>query len=78
MDSNPPTTHQGKNMYCKQKENLKDCPCTYPDCPRKGMCCECVKHHREKGELPACYFSPEVEKIYNRSIESFIKNYNRG
>lgn len=61
-------------MECRQKENLKSCPCTYPGCPRKGICCECIRHHREKGELPACYFSKKVEKIYNRSIEMFIKN----
>jgi hypothetical protein len=73
MDSNPPTTRQGKNIYCKKEENLKDCPSTYPDCPRKGMCCECVKHHREKGELPACYFSEKAEKTFDRSIENFIK-----
>jgi len=38
------------------------------------MCCECVKHHREKGELPACYFSTETEKTYDRSIENFIRD----
>ncbi|MGC9031367.1 MAG: DUF6485 family protein [Minisyncoccia bacterium] len=64
-------------MECKQKENLKRCPCTWPDCPRKGICCECLKHHLKKGELPACYFSPEIEKTYDRSIENFIKNWKR-
>jgi len=64
-------------MECKREQNLKGCPCTYPDCPRKGICCECIKHHREKGELPACYFSKEAEKTYDRSIENFIKDYSR-
>ena len=41
-------------MECKQKENLKNCPCTYPECPRKGICCKCIKHHRDNRELPAC------------------------
>jgi len=49
-------------MECKEQENLKNCPCTYPDCPRKGICCECIKYHWQKGELPACFFSPEAEK----------------
>jgi hypothetical protein len=56
---------------CKKEENLKECPCTYPGCPHKGVCCECIRYHRENGELPACYFSPEAEKTYDRSIENF-------
>ncbi|MFH1607638.1 MAG: hypothetical protein ABIA78_00740 [archaeon] len=34
-------------------ENLEVCPCDY-HCERKGFCCQCVKHHREAGDLPAC------------------------
>ncbi len=60
-------------MECKRPENVKDCPCTYPNCSRKGMCCECLKHHLENRELPACCFPPEVEKTYDRSIERFIQ-----
>lgn len=60
-------------MECKQEQNLKDCPCTWPDCPRKGICCECIKYHWENGELPACFFSKEAEKTYDRSIEMFIR-----
>jgi len=59
---------------CKKEENLKDCPCTYPGCPRKGMCCECLRHHLESNELPACCFPPEVEKTYDRSVETFIRS----
>ncbi len=62
-------------MECKQKENLKNCPCSYPNCPRKGFCCECLRHHRENNELPACYFPKEIEGTYDRSIENFIRNY---
>ncbi len=57
-------------MKCR-KEN---CPCTYPGCPRKGICCECIEYHREKGELPACYFPTEIEKGYDRSIENLVRN----
>ena len=60
-------------MDCQINDNLKDCPCTYPGCPRKGKCCECIKHHREQGELPGCYFPAEVEKTYDRSIAKFIE-----
>ncbi len=62
-------------MECQKEKNIENCPCTYPGCSRKGLCCECVKHHREKGALPACYFSPEAEKTYDRSIENFIKDW---
>ncbi len=61
-------------MECQKQENLESCPCTYPNCPRKGVCCECITYHRQRGELPACYFSKEKEKTYDRSIRSFIKD----
>jgi hypothetical protein len=59
-------------MECKKEENAKNCNCTYP-CERKGICCECVAYHRERGELPACYFDKETEKTYDRSIENFVR-----
>jgi len=60
-------------MECKKEQNLKDCPCTWSDCPRKGICCDCIKYHWQTGELPACFFSKEAEKTYDRSIENFIR-----
>ena len=61
-------------MECQKEENLKSCPCTYLDCPRKGICCECIKYHLEHNELPACCFSKEAEKTFDRSFEMFIKD----
>jgi len=58
----------------KQKENLKKCPCTYMDCPRKGICCKCLAYHLERDELPACCFSKEAEKTFDRSFERFAKD----
>ncbi len=61
-------------MGCdNEKKNISVCNCTYPGCPRKGKCCECIAYHRRMGELPACYFTAEEEKTYNRSIEYFVK-----
>lgn len=60
-------------MECEQEKIVKECPCTYPDCDKKGKCCECIKHHREKGELPACFFPKEVEQNHDRSIELFCQ-----
>ena len=31
-----------------------NCPCPEKSCPRHGICEECVKHHKEKGEWPYC------------------------
>jgi hypothetical protein len=60
-------------MECKKDANIGNCSCTYPGCERNGVCCDCVKYHRNRGELPACYFSETAESTYDRSIEHFIK-----
>ena len=57
---------------CKIEKNKLHCNCTYP-CDKKGMCCECISYHRNRGELPACYFTDAVERTYDRSIENFIR-----
>ncbi len=59
-------------MQCKKQKNLEFCNCSY-SCDKKGICCECLAYHRSKKELPACYFSSEQEKTYDRSIEYFLK-----
>jgi hypothetical protein len=56
-----------------QQKNLRVCNCTYDPCPRKGICCECHAYHRDAGELPACYFSKEAERSYDRSIRRFLE-----
>ena len=56
----------------KQEANRKICNCTYPGCPRKGRCCECLHYHRRAGELPACFFSTADEKSYDRSAARFV------
>ena len=60
-------------MTCSNKEkNLKNCNCIY-DCEKKGICCECIKYHGSRNELPACFFSKEIEKTYDRSFKKFIE-----
>jgi hypothetical protein len=60
-------------MDCmNKKENARRCACTYPGCPRHGMCCECVSYHAGNGELPGCLFTPREERSYDRSIASFV------
>jgi len=65
-------------MNCRKEENLKTCPCSELECENRGVCCECIRYHREKGELPGCYFSKEAEATRDRSIKNFIKNYGKG
>ena len=57
---------------CRLDENKKVCSCTYEPCERKGICCECILYHRQRGELPGCLFTSQVEKTYDRSIKRFI------
>jgi len=57
---------------CKLDVNLSYCNCTYEPCPRKGICCECLRYHLSHKELPACFFPPEVERTYDRSIRRFL------
>lgn len=64
-------------MECKLDTNRQACRCTYEPCPRKGRCCECVSYHRRLGELPGCFFSPEAERSYDRSVENFIDDRRR-
>ena len=60
-------------MDCaNQKTNAADCACTYMSCSHRGKCCQCVSFHRANGELPGCFFPPEAEKTYDRSIRKFI------
>jgi hypothetical protein len=62
-------------MECKSKKNKSFCPCTYEPCSKKGICCDCLQYHLQSGEFPACLFPKDVEKTYDRSIETFIKTY---
>ncbi len=58
---------------CENREkNLAECTCTY-SCDKRGICCECVAQHRAMGELPGCFFPPEAEKTYDRTIRKFVE-----
>ncbi len=59
-------------MECIYEKNLKECTCTYTACEKRGKCCLCVSYHRKRNEIPGCFFSPQAEKTYDRSIKNFI------
>ena len=61
---------------CSKESNKNKCNCSYP-CDKKGVCCTCIDYHRQRNELPACYFPDNIEKIYDRSIQNFIKIYQK-
>ena len=62
---------------CNVEQNKSKCTCTYEPCPRKGICCECISYHWKNRELPGCLFPPDAEKTYDRSLEHFIRIYNK-
>ena len=64
-------------MECKKDENRIGCTCTATTCSKRGVCCDCVTYHREKGEIPGCFFPAGAERSYNRSIENFIRVNNK-
>ncbi len=57
----------------KFERNMDKCNCSYPGCPRKGNCCECLHYHLAMDELPACCFPDDVERTYDRSFGRFVK-----
>lgn len=59
------------------EKNIEFCTCSYPSCAKKGKCCECVQYHLRNKEIPGCFFPKDGEKTYDRSIENFIKYYNK-
>ncbi len=65
-------------MECKQDFNISKCNCSYEPCKRKGICCDCLRYHLSKRELPACFFPKDAERTYNRSFDYFVRLYNAG
>jgi hypothetical protein len=53
--------------------NKDHCPCTYP-CDKHDNCKACVALHRPHGEFPACFFSSEAEKRYDRSFKNLCED----
>ncbi len=62
-------------MGCDNQKCGDNCPCTYAGCERHGNCCQCVAYHRDRNEMVACYFTPEVEKTWDRSMARFLSQY---
>ena len=65
-------------MDCNQDRNLEHCNCSYSPCPRKGICCDCIRYHLQMRELPACAFPADAEATYDRSFEHFTRLVDAG
>ncbi len=65
-------------MECKKERNIKECTCTYEPCEKKGICCECLRYHLKRRELPGCCFPKDAEATYDRSFEHFARLVNEG
>jgi hypothetical protein len=61
-------------MECISSKTIEHCTCTYTTCDKRGNCCKCVLYHRDKGQIPGCFFTAEGERSYDRSLENFLKD----
>lgn len=61
-------------MECNIEQSKKTCTCTY-NCSRRGKCCECITYHQKNNEFPGCFFTPQGEKLYDRSWECLQRHH---
>jgi len=59
---------------CLAPKSLVLCSCSYTACDKRGNCCKCVVYHRDRGELPGCFFSEAAERTFDRSFASLAKD----
>lgn len=43
------------------EKNKQQCTCAYTNCPRHGVCCQCVAYHLPQKQLPQCYVKAGVK-----------------
>lgn len=49
-------------MEKKPCSNKNECTCPSTGCARHGRCCDCVKYHQQRGDLPMCMRGGKKEK----------------
>ena len=59
-------------MACEHNVAM-ECPCTYA-CKNNGKCCACIAAHAPRGQFPACFYSKEAEKSYDRSYAALLED----
>lgn len=45
---------EGGDFVEKERCNEANCTCPKKECPRHGICCECIMNHRNNGSLVFC------------------------
>ena len=60
-------------MECQEPRNHQACTCTYEPCPRKAVCCDCLRYHLRNRQLPGCCFPAAAEQTFDRSFEHFAR-----
>lgn len=61
-------------MECTAKQSKTHCTCSCTSCDKHGSCCACVVYHRERGDIPGCFFTVAGERSLNRSLANFLKD----
>lgn len=61
-------------MECVAQKSKTHCTCSYSHCDKHGNCCACVDYHRQRQQIPGCFFSPQGERLHDRSLATFIKD----
>ncbi|MEM4703342.1 MAG: hypothetical protein QXP53_02570 [Candidatus Pacearchaeota archaeon] len=56
-----------------KKDNENACPCPFPECPRHGICCECLQYHKTIEFPTACtkgfkngFTDEEMEEVLDK------------
>ena len=58
-------------MECVHAKRELACVCPSTNCPRHGICCECIANHRAKGQLTGCQM-PEALRSSSRSPQDLV------
>jgi hypothetical protein len=64
-------------MECVSTTSRQHCTCTYTGCDKRGNCCQCIQFHRQRDEIPGCFFTPAGERSYDRSLAHFLRDRSR-
>ena len=76
VTSNPPK--ESLPMECVSSGPASHCSCTYTACDKRGNCCKCVIFHRDRDEIPGCFFTSAGERRYDRSKRNFVRDCGNG
>jgi hypothetical protein len=48
----------------------EECACPKKTCPNNGICCKCVKKHKDTDSLPYCLF---LDNEGDKSVENYYR-----